>query len=176
MKSEYLDLRRRYQPEELRLIIVAESPPASGRYFYNPPRQAHEYLFDAFMKQLRVPGSDKEAGLRELQRRGWLPVDATYQQVDKQPDGKRQSDGKRNAILRHDYPQLRDDLAALTPDKSIPVIVIKVNVWQVVRPLLIGDGFNVINDTPIPFPSHSNQPEFHERFTANLMRAAITVE
>jgi hypothetical protein len=31
-RNEYLALRRRYEPESIRL---AESPPASGKYFYN---------------------------------------------------------------------------------------------------------------------------------------------
>jgi hypothetical protein len=33
--SEYLDLRPPYEPETTKLIIVAESPPKNGKYFYN---------------------------------------------------------------------------------------------------------------------------------------------
>jgi hypothetical protein len=32
-RDDYIALRRPYQPESVRLMIVAESPPASGRYF-----------------------------------------------------------------------------------------------------------------------------------------------
>jgi len=34
-KEYYLKLRNKYLPENLRIIFIAESPPASGRYFYD---------------------------------------------------------------------------------------------------------------------------------------------
>ena len=34
-KEEYLALRRRFEPAEPVLVVVAESPPVSGKYFYN---------------------------------------------------------------------------------------------------------------------------------------------
>src|SRR5262245_12148076 len=83
MKSEYLDSRRRYEPNRVTFIIVAESPPASGLYFYKPTGQVAEPLFAALMKQLGVSCLNKEHGLREFQRSGWVLVDATYEPVDK---------------------------------------------------------------------------------------------
>src|ERR1039458_10743531 len=35
-RSEYLSFRRKFEPATVKLVIVAESPPASGKYFYNP--------------------------------------------------------------------------------------------------------------------------------------------
>jgi hypothetical protein len=64
-RDYYLRLRRVHEPENIRLVIVAESPPASGKYFYD------------------TTGSTKEIGLHELKQRGWVLVDATYQPVDK---------------------------------------------------------------------------------------------
>jgi hypothetical protein len=68
-RAEYLDLRQRYEPESTRLVIIAESPPASGRYFYDPAGAPSEPLFAALMRQLRFisahqgrrPGRMKEA-------------------------------------------------------------------------------------------------------------------
>jgi hypothetical protein len=37
------------------------------------------------------------------------------------------SDRHRNKIIERDYPALRDDLTKLTPDRSVPVILFKVN-------------------------------------------------
>jgi hypothetical protein len=34
-RDEYLSLRRRYEPDHIRLVIISESPPAAGRYFYS---------------------------------------------------------------------------------------------------------------------------------------------
>ena len=82
-REYYLRFRREYEPENVRLVIVAESPPASGKYFYDPTGSTKEPLFAALMRQLGLSPINKEAGLRELQQRGWILVDATYQQVDK---------------------------------------------------------------------------------------------
>jgi hypothetical protein len=46
-RSEYLSFRDRYRPETIKLLLVAESPPASGRYFYNPAGARTEPLFAA---------------------------------------------------------------------------------------------------------------------------------
>jgi hypothetical protein len=35
-RGDYLNFRRKFEPENVKLVIVAESPPASGKYFYNP--------------------------------------------------------------------------------------------------------------------------------------------
>jgi hypothetical protein len=78
-RQAYLDFRRPYEPDVVKLVIVAESPPASGRYFYNPAGSVGEPLFAAIMKQLQLSPTSKEAGLREFKRSGWVLVDATYE-------------------------------------------------------------------------------------------------
>jgi hypothetical protein len=79
---DYLSLRSRYEPENIRLVIIAESPPASGLYFYNPTGARSEPLFAALMRQLGISPISKENGLLEFQRRGWVLVDATYEPVN----------------------------------------------------------------------------------------------
>jgi hypothetical protein len=61
-RNEYHDLRHRYAPETVRLLIVAESPPASGKYFYDPSGTTSEPLFAALMKQIGVLPATKEDG------------------------------------------------------------------------------------------------------------------
>jgi hypothetical protein len=76
-KSRYLAWRRRYQPAPIELIIVAESPPKSGKYFYDPDgSHRREILFREMMKQLKVTCSSKDEGLRAFQKRGLILVDA----------------------------------------------------------------------------------------------------
>jgi hypothetical protein len=117
-KDDYLELRRRYKPEIVRLAIVAESPPASGKYFYDPAGRRTEALFSALMTRLGISPGTKEEGLREFQRRGWVLVDATYEPVNKSK--------RRDETILRDYPHLRDDLSRLLPDRSKrPVIVIR---------------------------------------------------
>jgi hypothetical protein len=101
-RAEYLDLRRRYEPKSIRLVIIAESPPASGKYFYDPAGVPSEPLFAALMRQLRLSPLTKEDGLGEFQRRGWVLVDATYEPVNKLT-----ASGRRNGVIERDYPLLR---------------------------------------------------------------------
>ena len=74
-RKKYLVLRRRYEPETIKLVIIAESPPVGGKFFYNPEGKPTEPLFAALMNQLRNHRPHtKEEGLREFQRRAgsWL--------------------------------------------------------------------------------------------------------
>jgi hypothetical protein len=56
-RDEYLALRRAFEPATVAFVIVAESPPASSAYFYNPDGKVGESLFSALMKQLDVKAS-----------------------------------------------------------------------------------------------------------------------
>jgi hypothetical protein len=98
-RNRYLDLRRRYEPESIRLVIIAESPPASGKYFYDPAGAPSEPLFAALMGQLHLSPLTKEEGLRGFQRSGWVLVDATYEPVNKLI-----SKSSRNRVIDRDYP------------------------------------------------------------------------
>src|SRR5437763_6870777 len=61
-RDYYLRLRREYEPENIKLIIVGESPPASGKYFYDRTGSAKEPLFAAIMLQLGLSPGTKEIG------------------------------------------------------------------------------------------------------------------
>jgi hypothetical protein len=69
-RSEYLSFRRKFEPASVKLVIVAESPPATGKYFYNPTGAVSEHLFAALMLQLGFAPTSKESGLREFQKGG----------------------------------------------------------------------------------------------------------
>ncbi len=169
-REYYHRLRRAYEPENIRLVIVAESPPASGKYFYDPTGSTKEPLFAAIMLQLGISPAAKEIGLNELKRRGWILVDATYHQVDKLA---KDASRNRDEVIMDDYPLLLDDLASLSPDRSIPIVLIKANVCRILEPLLSKDGFNVLNrGRSIYFPSHGQQTNFKNQFAAALRGSA----
>jgi hypothetical protein len=162
-RSEYLDLRRRYEPRSVKLVVIAESPPASGLYFYDQTGAPSEPLFAALMKQLRISSTTKEEGLREFQRSGWVLVDATYEPVNKL------TRSNRDRVIDRDYVLLRDDLAALMSDRSTPLILIKENVCRLLEPKLAHDGFNVLNrGRVIYFPASGRQNDFFRQFGAIL--------
>jgi hypothetical protein len=175
LRNEYLALRLPYVPENIRLVIIAESPPAGGLCFYNPTGRTSEPLFAAMMKQLGLSPTTKEEGLRKFQQCGWVLVDATYEPINKLgPDSNRDRDG----MIDRAYPLLRDDLASLALDPSTPLVLIKANVCRVLKPKLVKDGFKVVNGgTVIPFPSNGwanprsdGLKSFSEQFAAVVRR------
>ena len=156
-------MRRRYEPDVVRLAIVAESAPTSGLYFYNPTGATSEWLFRALMQQLPFSPVNKESGLREFKRRGWILVDATYEPVNEL------SPSKRVKAIVGDYQSLREDLASLLPYRSAPLILIKENVCRLLEARLRQDGFNVLNaGRVVYFLSHGRQNDFHRQFAAVL--------
>jgi hypothetical protein len=97
-------------------------------------------------------------------QRGWVLVDATYQPVDKLA---KNASHDRDAVIAKDYPLLLKDLANLTPDRSVPLVLIKANVCRTLEPMLLKDGFTVLNDgRAIYFPSNGRQPDFKKQFAA----------
>ncbi len=155
-RDEYLKRRGEFVPEDpkdIKLIIVAESPPASELYFYKPDGRVKEPLFAAMMKQLDFKCSKKLDGLQHFKQRGWVLVDATYEPVDGL------SDSVRTAIIKRDYELLCCDLRSLTPDRSARLVLIKTNVCQILEPML-QDEFKVLNrGTVIPFAlRHPSRP------------------
>lgn len=159
----YLSLRRQYGPAHVRFIMVAESPPISGRYFYDPAGSVSEPLFRAIMQCRGLTPATKEAGLRNLREAGWILVDSTYEAVNAL------SGPHRDEIIIRDYPLLREDVLALVPDRQTPLILIKANVCRLLEPRLREEGFNVLNrGRAVYFPSHGRQNEFQQQISTIL--------
>jgi hypothetical protein len=158
-RSEYLLLRSKFEPPSVKLVIVAESPPSSGNYFYTPEGSVRESLFAALMLQLRFVPTSKESGLREFKKKGWVLVDATYEPVNVK--------GKdRDWVVARDYHLLYDDLATMLPDRSIPIALVKANVCRLLDRRLTEDGFSVLNrGRVIYFPGSGRQKEFQRQFS-----------
>jgi hypothetical protein len=167
-RADYLKFRTQYHPFQLKLVIVAESPPSSGKYFYNCKGAVTEPLFSALMQQIDVKPASKELGLRCFQDKGWLLVDATYEPVNDY------SNSKKDSTIVRDYPQLRDDIKLLNPDQRAAVVLIKVNVCRLLEDRLSRDGFDVINHgQEIPFPSNGQQLKFRTKFSEVVRRAGF---
>lgn len=160
-RTDYLSMRRGFEPTSVKLVIVAESPPVSGKYFYNPDGAINEPLFKALMKQLGAEPKTKEGGLSAFQKQGWVLVDATYEPVNARND--------RDDVIARDYPHLREDLKRLLADQwnKVPLILLKANVCDLLEPKLVKDGFNVLNrGRRVYFPSHGRQNDFDRQFGA----------
>lgn len=156
-KDYYIYLRDEYLPDDLRLIFLAESPPVSGKYFYDPNGKVSEPLFRALMHDiLDISPRDKSEGLRAFRDKGMFLVDATYQPVNKDLSRK-----QRNEIVVKDYPRLKQELRRIIGKKNIPILIIKVNVCELLETELLNDNFKVLNNgRSVPFPGSGQQRNF----------------
>jgi hypothetical protein len=167
-RSGYLSFRRKFEPSTVKLAIVAESPPASGKYFYNPAGKITEPLFAALMGQIHFDPVTKESGLQAFQQKGWVLIDATYEPVN----GLK---GKaRDQVILRDYPLLRDDLTAILPDRSTPIVLVKENICRLLEPKLKEDGLNVLNKGRLVyFPAFGRQEDFRRQFGAIVPKGLV---
>jgi hypothetical protein len=148
----YDDLRAVFAPKEVSLILLFESPPEGGNYFYDPEGKTTEALFKAVMKLWGWHPETKSEGLQLLRSSGVVLIDATYKQVNKM------TPSQRRDIMRLEYEQLCERL----PDA--PILIGMVKVLEAVGQRLVDDGFKVLNsEVRIPFPSHGNQHKFHSK-------------
>jgi hypothetical protein len=165
----YEELRRRWipSPSRLQLILVGESPPASGKYFYDTKGEASEPLFRAIMDSLMgISPNTKEEGLAAFKAAGYLLLDATYEPINDKPPK------ERNAILKRDAAELMQYLFYSCPKRRPPIVLIKRNVCQILEPILMDAGLNVSNQgRVVQFPTHGNQPKFKASFAAVLENA-----
>lgn len=151
----YVQLRDRYQPRRIRAIFVLESPPVSGKYFYEAQGSTGEPLFRAMMQLLGIKPLSKLEGLRAFQRAGYILIDAIYQPVNKM------NYGKRNAKIVRNVPNLVRDLRRVGANRRTPILLVKTNVCKLLGKPLMVYGFNVLNrGVAIPFPSHGWQGRF----------------
>jgi hypothetical protein len=156
-KSHYHNLRSRYQPAHLNLVFLLESPPASGKYFYDPTGKTTEPLFAGLMRLIGENPATKHEGLTAFQARGLFLMDATYQPVN-HIKSKRERD---HAILDA-LPELIADLDRALPDRRTPIVLVKADICRLIEKPLKNEGFNVVNDGAfIPFPSSGQQANFH---------------
>lgn len=151
---------RRWWPQELRLLLVAEAPrTAPDRYFYFQHVRTQDSLFRYVHKGLtgQMPSRDgKEAGLAELQSLGVGLVDVSAQPLV-----------RAGVSLSPFLPDLVERVRALAPPL---VVLIKATVHDAVLAPLRAAGVNVA-PARIPFPGSGRQAEFEVAF-GEALRAA----
>ena len=141
---------------------MLESPPVSGKYFYNPEGRTTEPLFSAMMKDvLDLSPRTKHEGLCEFAARGHLLIDATYTPVNISGPARVRNKAAAAQIIK-DLPLLVADLRQYAqPDTRL--LLVKANVCRLLAGQLVQEGFTVLNgDLVIPFPSNGQQSKFRK--------------
>jgi hypothetical protein len=146
---------RRYQPERIATLLVAQTPPAAlERYFYFEDVAEHDWLFRAIIREtLRMEPSRERKGeqLAVLKRAGIFLIDL-------KPDPDDPSD------LADHVAALVERCRTLGPER---IILIKADVYDAAYGPLAAAGLPVI-DERIPFPSSGQQANFRTAFRRAL--------
>jgi len=150
-KEYYIKLRDQYKPDNLKVIFILESPPVSGKYFYDDNSKSD--LFVVMMEIIKYKETSKHDGLRTFQKAGYFITDATYTPVNKMLEKERNLEILKNLF------GLIDDLKKLTKDKKVKIILIKKNIYNLLVCPLKVLKFNVINKEYIPFPGSGHARE-----------------
>ena len=161
LKKKYAAERKKYKPNEIRVLLIAESPPSSRGYFYSETTIGKDHLFRETMKALEFwpinrpmgKGCDKRPMLKQFRSIGIFLIDICELPVDKlQTRQRRISTIQGASTLPH---RVRD----LDPRR---ILIVKKTIFRPVRQALSDAGFEkrILNTSPVPFPSHGNQKKF----------------
>lgn len=154
--EEYKKMRNNYIPDLIRLIFILESPPSSGKYFYDESGDITEPLFAAMMKLIELSPASKKEGLDKFVQYGYLIVDSIYEPVNRLK--KRERD---EAIIKN-YNNLINDLLEFGSRNKLPLFLVKSNICKLLEERLREDGFRIVNHKKCaPFPSSGHQNCFH---------------
>jgi len=161
--DEFISLRKKYKPKKVKYCFIFESPPAHGGYFYDPKGRVTELLFRSLMKTLfQKAFIGKEEGLKYFKKEGFYLVNPIYTPVNKILDV------TADEMILRNYKKFTADLIS-EGLQNTPLILVKSNVWRLLKDRLTKDGFKVLNvGIMIPFPLHYHFESFKEKVIAIL--------
>lgn len=174
-----------YRPHPLRLLFVAEAPPAfkTHRMFYFTGLKNGDTLFIEMMKVLypemvgfangafgpefsvKQIRQNKAELLKRFRSEGNYLVDACEKPM---PD--RADSTAKTRIMKLALPRLRTRISALMVRQSVPIVLIGNVTYGVCADILRDDGRNVLNTTMINHPARGGQILFRSKLSAVMRR------
>lgn len=164
----YDELRDRYRPKVVQVLLIGESPPdaADGtrRFFYAPKLDNRDNLFRgvaaaAYGMDPHVDANDKVGVLQRLQRDGYWLIDLSDEPVN------HLEGAARRRALRVSVAGLVARAVDAAPTRG--AIVCKTPVHTLVTEPLRAAGVPVLHDKSLPFPMNWSR----ERFVAGFREA-----
>ena len=176
-KAAFAKATIRYKPATVRLLFIAEAPPAFrfNRLFYFEDLRNGDTLFLEMMKTLYgsavgftkngfTPGgsvegmrSRKSELLARFMRDGYFLIDASEKPM---PD--RVSSSQKLALLRASVPRLIVRLKEFAVDERTPIVLIGGVTYSACANSLRNLGFNLINEAMIDHPARGGQMCFRQ--------------
>lgn len=170
--NSYEDIRQLYRPDQVRYLLIAESPPpdaaAEGsRHFYRTDRvRLDDRLFLNTIKALypkavdetdRELETDKERWLRRFQRDGWYMIEAL--EISMRHEVTKRD---RQANIKLALPRLIERVREIAGNET-KITLIKSNVFEVAAEPLRQAGFTVLNQQLLDYPGHYNQQAYRQK-------------
>ncbi len=173
--STYDEIRQRYQPAHIKILLIAESPPpapevqSSRQFYYTDRIRRDDRLFTNTIRALYPEAAElsepeleraKETWLRRFQHDGFYMIEALEDSQEHEV-----SKQQRQNRIRDTLPHLMKRVRQLTaPDTKL--ILIKSNVFDIAAEPLRQAGFHVLNTELVDYPGRFNQADYRRKLTA----------
>lgn len=174
---DYEKIRQQYQPENIKVLFIAESPPPaaevnSSRQFYRADQvRTEDRLFTNTIKALYTAAleqteeqleANKESWLQKFKTDGFYMIEALESSLPHEITKK-----ERQALIRGALPRLLERVRELA-NKTTKIILIKSNVFDVAAQPLRDEGFIVLNTSLLDYPGHFNQKTYRDKLAKLL--------
>ena len=171
MPHDYRSAASRYRPERVRVLFIAESPPAClpespKSYFFFEKNPGGDILFTTIVQAVldiryrKRYGVSKEHVLRSFKANEFWLMDAVEYPINN-IYGKRTSDSIRKGHINRGKSNLLARLSALREengDTDITIVLIKNLVYECLAQPLRQSGYYVPQVGPIGFPRYYGDP------------------
>ena len=155
--------RRRHRPRRVQVLVVAESPPASGRFFYHGDSGLYRAVRDAFTAA--QPPQNGQSFLESFRRSGWYLVDLCSTPVNHLD--------RHARITAHDrgVPRLARTVRRLHP-RAI-VVVVRMVGPRVRRAIQLADWTGTYVELPYPGRWAAARRDFAAQFRTFLSGGCV---
>lgn len=157
------EAREKYRPEYIKTIFIAEAPPCTDdRFFYFENITKGDSLFlhiiravfpELEHRETKAIRAKKEELLLQFRDQGYFLEDSVAEAI---PKGTKPKD-KERIIVENQNDLIRRILPYKTQSK---LVVLSATVFKANYELLKENGFNILNDSMIPFPGSGQQSKF----------------
>lgn len=166
--AEVEDLRRTHRPRRPRRLhglIIGESPPANGTFFYRANSVLFEHLHRAFVARYGPNVGTGQEFLRWFQGQGWYLED-----LSESPLNRAEPTARRVAVTAGEA-QLAERLA----DWNVPTVVLvtPLRIKRSVRRVLRALDWTEVETYELPFPTYGLRSIFPRPFNGRFRRSPV---
>jgi hypothetical protein len=155
------ELRQTYKPSDVRVLLIGESPPANGTFFYLGNSNLWQYTYQAFRN---VYGSDLDRGssfCEFFMSTGCYLEDLCLDAVNRMNKAERKRACEASAAL------LAKRISLLSPRA---VVCVKRSIARQVESAMAKAALHAVSLHELPFPSCGHQQEYVEGLTGLIVR------